>query len=145
VRRGVEIEGRLYPSYGKHEYGMPMDEKELDRNDLQHHKYTLLLNDQLFIAPVSEETLNTPSNRVLDLGTGTGIWAMDMADKYPAEILGVDIAATQPPFVPPNCQFEIDDVEEDWPYRSDQFDFIHGRDLMTAVRDWYELLCTICM
>lgn len=31
VRRGVEIEGRLYPSYGKHEYGMPIDKKELDR------------------------------------------------------------------------------------------------------------------
>jgi len=140
VRRGVEIEGRLYPSYGKHEYGMPIDERELDRNDLQHHKYTLLLNDQLFIAPVPEETLNDPSSRVLDLGTGTGIWAMDMADKYPAEIIGVDIAATQPPFVPPNCQFEIDDVEEDWPYRPNHFNFIHGRDLMTAVRDWPRLI-----
>ncbi|KAF2823178.1 S-adenosyl-L-methionine-dependent methyltransferase [Ophiobolus disseminans] len=141
VRRGVEIEGRLYPTYGKHEYGMPIDEKELDRNDLQHHKYTLLLNDRLFIAPISEETLNTASNHILDLGTGTGIWAIDMADKYQAEVLGVDIAATQPPFVPPNCQFEIDDVEEDWPYRLDHFALIHGRDLsMTAVRDWPRLI-----
>ncbi|KAF5844117.1 hypothetical protein GGP41_010165 [Bipolaris sorokiniana] len=137
VRRGVEIEGRLYPSYGKHAYGMPMDEKELDRNDLQHHKYTLLLRDRLFVAPVPESTFEDANCRVLDLGTGTGIWAIDMADKYPnAEILGVDIAATQPSFVPPNCLFEIDDVEEDWPYRPAHFDFIHGRDLMTAIRDW---------
>ncbi|CAA9965181.1 Tam Trans-aconitate methyltransferase [Pyrenophora teres f. maculata] len=141
VRRGVEIEGRLYPSYGKHAYGMPIDEKELDRNDLQHHKYTLLLRDRLFIAPISDTTLNSANARILDLGTGTGIWAMDMADKYPlANILGVDIAATQPAFVPPNCTFEIDDVEEDWPYRPDHFDFIHGRDLMTAVRDWPRLI-----
>jgi len=82
---------------------MPMDEKELDRNDLQHHKYTLLLNDRLFIAPVDKEVLNTPSNRVLDLGTGTGIWAIDMADKYQAEILGVDIAATQVSRISINC------------------------------------------
>lgn len=141
VRRGVEIEGRLYPSYGKHEYGMPIDEKELDRNDLQHHKYTLLLKDQLYIAPIPDERLKTGSSRILDLGTGTGIWAIDMADKFPdCEVLGVDIAAIQPQFVPPNCQFEIDDVEEDWPYRPSHFDFIHGRDLMTAVRDWPRLI-----
>jgi SAM-dependent methyltransferase len=137
----VEIEGRLYPSYGKHEYGMPIDEKELDRNDLQHHKYTLLLKDELFIAPISKDMLATSACRVLDLGTGTGIWAIDMADKYPnCEVMGVDIAATQPPFVPPNCQFEIDDVEEEWPYRPSHFDFVHGRDLMTAVRDWPRLM-----
>ncbi|KAL6703084.1 hypothetical protein ACN47E_010221 [Coniothyrium glycines] len=141
VRRGVEIEGRLYPSYGKHAYGMPMDEKELDRNDLQHHKYTLLLKDRLFAAPISEERLDDANSRILDLGTGTGIWAIDMADKFPnTQVLGVDIAATQPPFVPPNCMFEIDDVEEDWPYRAAHFDFIHGRDLMTAIRDWPRLL-----
>jgi SAM-dependent methyltransferase len=141
VRRGVEIEGRLYPSYGKHDYGMPIDEKELDRNDLQHHKYTLLLKDRLFAAPIPDSVFSDANSRVLDLGTGTGIWAMDMADKYPnAQITGVDIAATQPPFVPPNCVFEIDDVEEDWPYRAAHFDFIHGRDLMTAVRDWPRLI-----
>lgn len=141
VRRGVEIEGRLYPTYGKHDYGMPIDEKELDRNDLQHHKYHLLLKERLFVAPIPDAQLQSGNSRILDLGTGTGIWAIDMADKYPtAEVLGVDIAATQPPFVPPNCTFEIEDVEEDWPYRASHFDFIHGRDLMTAVRDWPRLL-----
>ena len=141
VRRGVEIEGRQYASYGKHAYGMPMDEKELDRQDLQHHKYTLLLNDKLYAAPVPDQRLQESGSRVLDLGTGTGIWAMDLADKFPnAEIIGVDIAPTQPNFVPPNCIFEIDDVEEDWPYRPAHFDFVHGRDLMTAVRDWPRLI-----
>lgn len=141
VRRGVVIEGRQYASYGKHEYGMPMDEKELDRQDLQHHKYNLLLNDKLYIAPIPDARLRESGSRVLDLGTGTGIWAIDMADKFTnAEILGVDIAATQPSFVPPNCIFEIDDVEDDWPYRPAHFDFIHARDLMTAVRDWPRLI-----
>ncbi|KAF1964487.1 S-adenosyl-L-methionine-dependent methyltransferase [Bimuria novae-zelandiae CBS 107.79] len=141
VRRGVEIEGRTYASYGRHEYGMPMDEKELDRQDLQHHKYNLLLNDRFYVAPIPDEQLQESGSRVLDLGTGTGIWAMDMADKFPsAEIIGVDIAPTQPSFVPPNCIFEIDDVEDDWPYRPAHFDFVHGRDLMTAVRDWPRLI-----
>lgn len=120
---------------------MPIDEKELDRNDLQHHKYTLLLGDKLYIAPIPDERFEDANARILDLGTGTGIWAIDMADKFPAaEIIGVDIAATQPSFVPPNCIFEIDDVEEEWAYRTSHFDFIHGRDLMTAVRDWPRLI-----
>lgn len=141
VRRGVEIEGRMYPSHGKHEYGMPMDEKELDRNDLQHHKFTLLLNDKLYAVPIPDEQLSRGNSRVLDLGTGTGIWAIDMADKFPnAEVTGVDIAPTQPSFVPPNCIFEIEDIEEEWPYKSNHFDFVHGRDLMTAVRDWPRLI-----
>ncbi|KYG40139.1 hypothetical protein M433DRAFT_254315 [Acidomyces richmondensis BFW] len=46
VRRGVE-NGRLYPSFGKYDYDMPIDEAELDRNDLQHFKFTLLLDNRL--------------------------------------------------------------------------------------------------
>lgn len=76
VRRGVEENGRIYPSYGRHEYGMPVDEKELDRMDLQHHKFTLMLNDKLFIAPIDESRLQQASSRVLDIGTGSGIWAI---------------------------------------------------------------------
>lgn len=49
------------------EYGLPVDEYELDRIDMNHHKYTLLQNDKLFLAPL-------PPNpqKILDLGTGTG-------------------------------------------------------------------------
>lgn len=41
--------------------------------DLQHHMYFLTLDSKLYAAPIPKEQLN----RVLDLGTGTGIWAMD--------------------------------------------------------------------
>lgn len=136
IKRGREENGRLYPAYGTHEYGMPVDEDELDRMDMQHHKYFLLLGERLFLAPISPNT-----QRILDMGTGTGIWAIDIADAYPAAtVTGVDIAAVQPPFVPPNCTFEIDDLEDEWKFSENSFDFIHARDLYLSIRDWPRLV-----
>lgn len=49
------------------DYGLPMDEPELDRLDMCHAKYYVLLNKKRFLAPI-------PSNpqKILDLGCGTG-------------------------------------------------------------------------
>jgi hypothetical protein len=68
ISKGILENDRIYPSYGKHSYGMPMDEAEKDRMDMQHRKYELLLGDKHFLAPIGP----TPQ-RILDLGTGTGI------------------------------------------------------------------------
>jgi methylase of polypeptide subunit release factors len=46
---------------------MPMDEQEMDRIDLAHAKYFMLLDKKRFLAPVDDNI-----QRVLDLGTGTG-------------------------------------------------------------------------
>ncbi|EXK83288.1 hypothetical protein FOQG_12468 [Fusarium oxysporum f. sp. raphani 54005] len=92
--------------------------------DLGHHIYRLVLGGDLFLAPIGDKV-----KRVLDLGTGTGIWAMDFADEYPqAEFLGTDLSPIQPPWTPPNCLFEVDDFESDWLFRQ-PFDFIHAREL----------------
>ena len=42
---------------------------------LVHHIYSLLLEGKLHLAPLSESP-----KRVLDLGTGTGLWAVDFAE-----------------------------------------------------------------
>ncbi len=49
------------------EYGLPVDDYELDRLDMNHQKYTLLQGNRLFLAPITP----TPQ-KILDLGTGTG-------------------------------------------------------------------------
>lgn len=60
-----------------------------------------------------------------------------MADDFPsAEILGTDISAVQPSWVPPNCKFEIDDAQLDWTFPVDHFDFIHVRHLYGGISDW---------
>ena len=45
-----------------------MDEQEMDRIDLSHAKYFMLLDKKRFLAPIDEDP-----QRVLDLGTGTGM------------------------------------------------------------------------
>ena len=70
---------------------MPNDEAELDRLDLTHNLIKITMGMKLFNAPIEKPA------RVLDVGTGTGIWAIEMGDEYPsAEIIGTDLSATQP-------------------------------------------------
>jgi hypothetical protein len=62
-----------------------------------------------------------------------------MADAYPsAHVIGTDLSPIQPLFVPPNCAFEIEDLNLDWTYSKSQFDFIHIRELFGSVADWDE-------
>ena len=83
--------GRRYHSYKAGSYPLPNDEKELDRIDLKHHIMLLLCDGHLHVAP-----LHKP-RRVLDVGTGTGIWAIEMGEQYPdAEIHGIDLSPVQP-------------------------------------------------
>lgn len=64
---------------------------ELDRMDFEHHIFSLLLEGELHLAP-----LKSPQN-ILDLGTGTGIWAVEIADKFPsASVTGTDLSPVQP-------------------------------------------------
>ncbi|EXJ54743.1 hypothetical protein A1O7_10084 [Cladophialophora yegresii CBS 114405] len=118
------------------EYAFPNDEAEAERLDMQHAMQSHLLGDRLFWAPITE----TPQ-RVLDLGTGTGIWAIDFADTFPsADVVGTDLSSIQPTWVPPNCRFEIDDAEADWTWPEDHFDYIHNRNFVCAIRDWPALI-----
>lgn len=64
-----------------------------------------------------------------------------MAEKYPsAVVIGADTAPVQPSLLPPNLQFEVEDVTLDWLWPKDSFDFIHGRELILAIRDWPRLI-----
>ncbi|KAJ0335043.1 hypothetical protein COL922a_009846 [Colletotrichum nupharicola] len=63
--------------------------------NLVHHMCLLTLDDRLGIAPPCREDAKV--GRVLDVGTGTGIWAIQFGDDHSeADILGVDLSATQP-------------------------------------------------
>lgn len=129
--------GRRYHAYRAGQYLLPNDEAEQDRLDITHHIFRLCLQGDLCLA---QSSLRDPK-RILDVGTGTGIWAMEMGDLFPgAEIHGTDLSPVQPAWVPPNVIFEIDDARDQWTYPLDYFDYIHVRQLAGSMLDWSDLI-----
>ncbi|KAN0096395.1 S-adenosyl-L-methionine-dependent methyltransferase [Hyaloscypha variabilis] len=126
------LHGRRYHNFKSSEYWGPNDESQNEQLDIGHHMLTLLLGGELFLAPIGHHPQN-----VIDVGTGTGIWAMDFADKFPsAQVVGTDLSGIQPNWVPPNCKFELDDAQLEWTFPPEHFDFVHLRCLMGSIKDW---------
>ncbi|KAJ2894413.1 UMTA protein [Zalerion maritima] len=74
----------------------PNDEQQNEAVDVNHHWITMIMGDKLHLA-----TIGDYPERILDIGTGTGVWAIDMSDKCPsASIIGTNISPIQPSWVP---------------------------------------------
>ncbi|KAL7947377.1 S-adenosyl-L-methionine-dependent methyltransferase [Trichoderma barbatum] len=123
-----ELHGRRYCR----DYYMPNDELEQLRVTLLHQVFLHIFDGELTLAPLEE-----PPTHILDVGTGTGDWAIRMAEMFPdCEVVGTDISAiAETESVPVNVFFEIEDAE-DWDRPPDHYDIIHMRGLAGAFRDW---------
>ncbi|KAI5778079.1 S-adenosyl-L-methionine-dependent methyltransferase [Geopyxis carbonaria] len=127
--------GRRYHRFQEGKYMMPNDETEQDRLDCHHHVFLLLQGGELCYSPVQNP------KHILDIGTGTGIWALDAAETWPeAKVTGVDLSPIQPCWTFPNCAFEVDDVELEWTYPPNRFDLIYCRSMSQSIREWPELM-----
>jgi len=93
------------------------------------------MDEHLFLAPDGD----TPE-RIIDVGTGTGIWAIDVANKFnDTQVIGTDLSSIQPPVGMGNLVFDIDDAESEWVYPDNHFDLVHGRCLAGGIDDWPKL------
>jgi len=64
-----------------------------------------------------------------------------VAGKYPsAAVEGLDLSAIQPYYVPPNLKFIIDDIEEEWVYPLNSYDYIHCRHVAQTIKNKPQLL-----
>jgi hypothetical protein len=72
VRDYMFENGRRYHSFRAGAYNFPNDDIEQEREDMKHAMVRLLSGQKLHFAPIDENPQN-----VLDIGTGTGIWAIE--------------------------------------------------------------------
>ncbi|KAH6656072.1 S-adenosyl-L-methionine-dependent methyltransferase [Truncatella angustata] len=127
----IEEHGRTYHRFHASKmYDFPNDAEEQERMDLQHELYLHSAHQRLYLAPIPEDP-----PRVLDVCTGTGIWAVQFAQQNPhSHVIGTDLSPIQPRWVPPNCSFEIDDAEDEWTFDR-PFDFVHARGIWPVFAD----------
>ncbi|KAK2008971.1 methyltransferase domain-containing protein [Colletotrichum eremochloae] len=135
VRDYVFENTRRYHKYMEGRYLMPNDEPEQEREDMKHAMCVNVMDGKLHCAPIKSP------QKIIDIGTGTGIWAMDMGDEFPeAEVVGIDLSPIQPTWVPPNVRFIVDDAEAEWLWPANSVDFVHARHMCMAIKDWPRML-----
>lgn len=118
-------------------YNLPRDLEEMNRLDFQHYLFRNALHGN-YAAPV-----NAPAS-ILDVGTGTGRWAREMAQLFPqANVVGLDVnpppvdtvaaAGNAGDLLPPNYSFTVGNILEGLPFPDASFDFVHMRLLVSAI------------
>jgi hypothetical protein len=92
IMAGHYENGRRYHAYqASGEYILPDDEQEQDRLDIKYASIQLVFDDKVTFAPVQNP------QQILDIGTGTGIWAIDAGEQFPsATITAIDLSPIQP-------------------------------------------------
>ncbi|KAL2675137.1 hypothetical protein Neosp_011317 [[Neocosmospora] mangrovei] len=133
---GFEYEcGRRYHSYMSGRYPLPNDTGEQLREETEHalflhllvrtmaHKLERTGSGKLFLSEIGDSP-----RKIIDIGTGIGTWAIDVADLYPcASVIGTDLSPIQPESMPLNAQMFVEDCEDpEWTH-GNNFDLVHLR------------------
>ncbi|TGO39390.1 hypothetical protein BHYA_0055g00460 [Botrytis hyacinthi] len=131
-----EENGRTYHGYRAGTYHFPNDINEQDRLEAQFDMLKCAFSGRNFFAPLSDPRY------ILDIGTGTGQWAIQMGDTFPkAEVQATDLSPIQPVSVPENVHFYIDDAsDDDWVLPSNHFNYIHTRVLLGCFKDFESIV-----
>ncbi|KAK8150838.1 hypothetical protein G3M48_005933 [Beauveria asiatica] len=124
---------RFYGDWRRDKYQFPIDKEETNRYDMFHKFFLLARRERVFTYAI-----HRPNPRVLDLGTGTGIWAINVAEDYlkDGHIMAVDLNKIQPALIPRNVETLQFDLEEpSWEPLLKDCDLIHMRLLLGSIHN----------
>ncbi|KAG9048551.1 hypothetical protein FS837_012620 [Tulasnella sp. UAMH 9824] len=126
-------------------YTLPTDRNEHSRLDLQHEAVRIILGCELYQTPeLVRATLSLRENtkrRILDIGAGSGKWAIEMAEEFPhADVLGIDLVepdvlSDPTRRVPSNCSFQKADANEYMEKIDSVYDLVHFRCVELGIHD----------
>ncbi|KAJ6597238.1 S-adenosyl-L-methionine-dependent methyltransferase [Mycena vulgaris] len=137
----IEHAARKYQAYPGSQYALPADDVELL---LQHKTLKFLFENRILLAPVTLDA----KDKVLEIGTGPGLWILDLAESVDPSVpmVAVDIESRLFPSSPPkNIEFRVESVTNlpsDW---TSTFSLVHQRLLILAlqVHEWPTALSEI--
>ncbi|KAJ6622905.1 S-adenosyl-L-methionine-dependent methyltransferase [Mycena sp. CBHHK59/15] len=132
------VQSNLQHSHGRgmntlsEQYRLPADSKEMD-----------LISGGLYPSSLGSKVTELlspagPSRAILDVGCGSGIWAIEMAEAFPhAQVIGVDLASDVKLPAPPNFRFVQMDITLDLPPSLNEvgYDIIHARCVTGHLKD----------
>lgn len=139
IGKGFYVEnGRHYQSWHRGKYLCPIDERELDRLDAMHKFFLVTRRYKLYSPHIDLDDI--PNLKILDLGCGTGMWALDVAKHFfsngDSAVHGVDLSTQmQASQIFPNNDFKAMDIEDPWmPFiEENSYHLIHARMLAGSI------------
>ncbi|KZO93479.1 S-adenosyl-L-methionine-dependent methyltransferase, partial [Calocera viscosa TUFC12733] len=133
-----EVHGRMFNSQNS-QYTLPSDQTEYERLDKQHLMHKLALGALYYpidLVQAALEPVDGEEKAIMDLGTGSGIWAVEMAVAFPnAQVVGFDLAPQMNRPRPPNCHFEQGDFTQGLGRFAGQFDVVHARSVNQGMKN----------
>ena len=65
---------------------------------------------------------------VVDVGTGSGVWCVEVAQEFPeTRVVGTDLSPIQPTDVPDNCDFIVESLLDGLSFDTGSVDYLQER------------------
>ncbi|KAJ7888965.1 S-adenosyl-L-methionine-dependent methyltransferase [Mycena olivaceomarginata] len=123
-------------------YGLPAageSKGEKKRLDERHEAWSQYFRGDLWLA-VAEIAKMDP-RRIIDLGCGSGAWAIQAALQFPdAQVVGLDMSPLPDRQIPGNMSFQLGDLTKELDLEPNSFDIVHARSVMCHVPNAIEAI-----
>ncbi|QRV90018.1 methyltransferase domain protein [Ceratobasidium sp. AG-Ba] len=110
-------------------YPLPNDIEEHHRLTSQHEAIKLIVGAN-YTAPLPQLNDGTGPKSILDIGTGSGQWVIDISNEFPmAKAVGIDLSepSIDKSTIPERVSFVVGDIVKALPFESASFDVVHMR------------------